>query len=273
MSISSTARDEERWSRPLPARTDPVRTAGGLFRTAADGRRGLGGLPLNAAEDAVVAAVRMAYKVAEAQVERSARLAQRLREAGDRAAGPRSDKQALDATQQLIFRAGMSALSWLEAAAAEPGSPLWRLMVAQYRLLGSTFGLIEPEKEKPGKPRPSHHDMPKRVTERGEAATSPARTPAASLRRIKIVLEGGHPRPVCLRQFEIESEGPINEGIKFYSVNHIESEPITARLAIDSQDGAPRLSVEVQRLAPPGLWRAAVCDREKAQIGMIEIEL
>ena len=92
------------WARPPLARDRPVRTAGGLFRTAqgtsAGINTGLGGVPLIATEDAVVAAVRLAYKVADAQIDRSARLAQRLREAGDRAVGARSDRKAIDATEQ-----------------------------------------------------------------------------------------------------------------------------------------------------------------------------
>ena len=73
-------------------------------------------MPLIAAEDAVVAAVRLAYQVAETQIERSARLARRLRKAGDRAVGARSDRKAVDATEQMIVRAMMGALTWLEGS-------------------------------------------------------------------------------------------------------------------------------------------------------------
>ncbi len=97
MSNSSPDRIEARWLRPQLERSKPIRTAGGFYRTAEGGRPGLGGVPLTAAEDSVVAAVRMAYNVAEAQIERSARLARRLREAGDRAIGARSDRKAVDA--------------------------------------------------------------------------------------------------------------------------------------------------------------------------------
>ena len=68
------------------------------------------------------------YKVAEAQIDRSARLARRLREAGDQAVGPRSDRQALDATEQLVFRA-MMARPELARRVRRPrrGNPLKRL--------------------------------------------------------------------------------------------------------------------------------------------------
>ena len=133
MSGSSTAIGQERWSRPQLERTKPIRTAGGFYRTAERGQNGLGGVPLIAAEDAVVTAVRLAYQVAETQIERSARLARRLRDAGDRAVGARSDRKAVDATEQMIVRAMMGALTWLEGVGGER-DPFKRLMVAQYRL-------------------------------------------------------------------------------------------------------------------------------------------
>ena len=45
-----------------------------------------------------------ADRVAEAQIDRSARLARRLREEGDRAVGPGSPEKALDATERGVFR-------------------------------------------------------------------------------------------------------------------------------------------------------------------------
>src|SRR6266699_1752243 len=88
---------------PLP-RTRPDRCAANYYRSAAADSNGeddkaIGGIPLSSTESAVVAAVRMAYRVAEVQIDRSARLAQRLREAGDQATGPNSDQRALDATE------------------------------------------------------------------------------------------------------------------------------------------------------------------------------
>ena len=126
--------------RPQLERSKPIRTAGGFYRTAEGGRPGVAGVPLTAAEDSVVAAVRMAYNVAEAQIERSARLARRLREAGDRAVGARSDRKAVDAVEQLMVKAIQGALVWLERTADDP-DPVKRLLVAQYRLAGSMFGL------------------------------------------------------------------------------------------------------------------------------------
>ena len=141
MSFDVAPEQEKLWARPQLEDAGPIRNASGFFRTAEGDGSALGGVPLVAAEDAVVAAVRMAYKVADAQLQRSARLAERLRKAGDRAVGEGSERKALDASEQLVFRAMMSGVEWLEAAAAERKSPLKRLMTAQYMLMGSMLGL------------------------------------------------------------------------------------------------------------------------------------
>ena len=109
-------------------------------------RRG-GGVPLDSVESAVTAAVRMGYKVAAAQIERTARIARRFRDAGDQAAGARrdqgesSERKALDASEQLIFKALMAGLGWLEGVAADNGNPVRRIAAAQFQMLGAMLGL------------------------------------------------------------------------------------------------------------------------------------
>ena len=148
-SSMSGSPSKEYWSRPEPK--SPVRHARPEASTGPRRirRPSVKSVPLTEAEDAIVAAVRMAYGVASAQVERSGRLAQRLREAGDREIGERSDRKAIDATEQLVFRAMMSALGWLEGLAAEGDSPLKRLVLAQYRILGSVLGIDPGEAVQP----------------------------------------------------------------------------------------------------------------------------
>jgi hypothetical protein len=272
MTNPRTAKQEKLWSRPPLEEKGPDRTAGGFFRTAEGGQNGLGGVPLTTVEHAVVAAVRMAYKVAETQVERSTRLVKRLREAGDHAAGRRSDRKAVDAAEQLVSKAIISALNWLESAAAEPGSPLKRMAVAQYRLAGSLLGLTQPEKLPP-----KHRDTNETAAQEADPAPSAREEPSksnVSLRRVKVVLEGEHRRPVRVRHFEVESVPPVNiTQIEFYSVKEIDSDPLMARLTMDAQYHPTLVIEKIHRLAPPGRWKAAICDREKVQIGMIEIEL
>jgi hypothetical protein len=220
---------------------------------------------LTSAEDAVVAAVRLAYSVAAAQVDRSTRLAQRLREAGDRAVGARSDRKALDATEQLVFKGMMGALTWLEAAAAETDSPLKRLMTAEYRLVGSFLGL-EPSKETRS---PRRHAAEVAASGADLKATD---GPQAVSSRIKVVHKGEHRRPVRTRRCEVAVGTVFEAPLEFFSVEHIETDSLHAELAIDVE-GRATITLEVPRLAPAGLWRAAVCDAAGVQIGLIEIEL
>ncbi len=88
---------------------------------------------------------------------------------------------------------------------------------------------------------------------------------------MKVVLKGEFRRPVRIARYEVAS-GALRSEVQFYSVADIESDPLKADLVIDAGvRGA--LSLEIPRLAKPGLWKAAVCDSENVQIGMIEIEL
>jgi hypothetical protein len=263
MSISDTSKDEARWSRPPLERDGPARKAGGFYRTAEDSKAGLGGLPLTAVDDAVVAAVRVAYNVAAAQVDRSTRLAQRLRKAGDRAIGEGSDREALDATERLVFRTMMSALTWLEGAAAEGDSPLQRLLVAQYRLVGQMLGVPASEGGKRRRRTP-------------EPAAESEGTPVpdgVSRGRVNFVLGSKHRRPVRARRYEVASGTLDDAPIEFYSAEHIESDPLTGRLTIDAEGRVTITLKNIERFAPPGLWKAAICDHNGMQIGVIEIEL
>jgi hypothetical protein len=265
MSNSSADRIQARWSRPQLERSKPIRTAGGFYRTGEGGRPGVAGVPLTAAEDSVVAAVRMAYNVAEAQIERSARLARRLREAGDRAIGPRSDRKAVDAVEQLMLKAIQGALVWLERTADDP-DPVKRLLVAQYRLAGSMLGLTPS-----GAPRSSGGDAPERAAQSVDAAAPSRAASYAPAGLLKVVLKGEFRRPVRITRYEVAS-GALRSEVQFYSVADIQSDPLKADLVIDA-GVRDALSLEIPRLAKPGLWKAAVCDSENVQIGVIEIEL
>jgi hypothetical protein len=100
-------------------------------------------------ESAVTAAVRLGYQVAEAQIDRTARVAKRFRDAAGRAAGGKGagteGRQALDATEQIIFKTMMAGLSFLEGAAVDHRNPIRRAATAQFRLLGSMLGLLPPD--------------------------------------------------------------------------------------------------------------------------------
>ena len=137
MTIDVTPEQEKQWGRPPLEQSGPIRTAGGFFR-APEGRASEhGGLSSGTAEDAVVAAVRVAYKVADAQLQRSARLAERLSRAGGGGADEGADRRGGDAVEQSVRRAMMNGLSRLETAVTERDSPLMRLMIVYCQLVES----------------------------------------------------------------------------------------------------------------------------------------
>jgi hypothetical protein len=272
MTNSQGTEKHVRWSRPSLDRDHPVRTAGGFYRTSDSGEDGLAGLPLVAAEDAVVSAVRMAYKVAQAQVDRSTRLARRLRVAGDRAAGPRSDRKAVDATEELVSRAMMSALTWLEGLSAEGDSPMKRLLLAQYRLIGASLGLT-PRSDAPPPASTSSPDATMRGADRAGAPDEAPTKSSASLPGLKVILKG-RGRPVRVRSLDISAAAPIDSvDVYFYNSTDINCEPLTAKFEMDAR-GRATLTFLPQNPAPPGRWRAAICQAvTDEQIGIIEIEM
>jgi hypothetical protein len=264
----------EGYSRPELPRRRPNRTLGGLYRTPDGGGTGLGGrgVPLHAAEDAVVATVRLAYKVADAQVERSARLASRLRQAGDRAVGEQSDRQALDAAESLVLRAMMSALSWLEGV-ADDKAPLRRLMTAEYRMIGSLLGLGPAETPMPRDQTPSvkQTEQPAQTTGSPQApqtAGSQADSFGAPQATVKHTDESA--RYVNVRRLQVDRETIDNRVIYFHRLEENASEPFIGELLI--KQGAATLTVDPPNQAPAGHWRAAVCDNA-VQIGFVEIEI
>ena len=269
MSGQASEQPKSAWSRPQLERDRPIRTVGGFYRTADGSDAGIGGVPLTTAEDAVVSAVRLAYKVADAQIAQSMRLAQRLRKAGDRQAGEHSDRKALDATEQLVFRAMMGALAWVEAATAtEEGSPLMRLLSSQYRLLGSLLGLSVTDRSNLSQSHPPDTEpaIPRTL--------SPAPAVSASQAdRLRVVHTGKSRRPVLVKRFRLMRDGPVPEtSLEFYSAESVEHDPIEAVLETDD-GGRATLKLDTPRNAPTGLWKAAVCLDDDAQVGLVEIEL
>jgi hypothetical protein len=209
----------------------------------------------------------MAYRVAEAQIARSTRLAERLRETGDRAVGAPSDQKAVDATEQLIFRAVMAGLAWLEGLADER-DPVRRLMAAQYKIAGSVFGLNRPEASESSR-------AGTRDGERlGGAADAPPPLqpkPTGSLAWMKVVLKGDK-RPVRVKRYEVLARAPAKiTDLQFFNSADARK-TLNAALAV-TIDGQVTLEFLQLSGADPGSWKAAVCDEQNVQLGVIEIEL
>jgi hypothetical protein len=258
------------WSRALPARTGPKRNSGGLYRTAENGEKALGGVPLNTANAAVVAAVRLAYRVAEAQVDRSTRLARRLREAGDKQAGPFSDSQALDATERLVMKTLMSGLEWWEGSVAEGRCPVKRLAAAEYQMLGTILGfapVAHGKKEKAGthKAAAAAPEAPPRDAKR----SSP---PSADAMPVVLKGEKKNRRRVVVGAWDIASASGLDTTVYFHCAEHAQEQPMEATLDV-AGDGKIRLVIEPRPGAMAGRWVCAICDLAGLQVGFIEISL
>jgi len=261
---------------PLP-RTRPDRRAANYYRSAAEDGKGkhgkaIGGIPLNTTEAAVVAAVRLAYRVAEAQIDRSARLARRLREAGDQATGPDSDRRALDATERLVRRAMMALLGWIEAAAAESGSPFKRFTAAQYRLLGVLLGLTPAEARERHDGRARHTESA-RENERTSAATgSSGREPPHIPIRVQHVGEERRAVRITAWEYTGNAGAETTIPVTFYNVDEHSRPPFEAEVVLGGRRSAT-LKLSTARWIAGGRWRAALCDHDGLQVGQIEIIL
>jgi hypothetical protein len=256
------------WSRQPPTRTAPRRHAGGVYRTAEGEDGKAGGVPLDSAEAAVVAAVRLAYQVAETQIDRSTRLARRLRQAGDEQVGERSDAKAVDAAERLIQKALLSGLEWWEGSVAEGRCPVKRLAAAEYQMIGTLLGLG---------PAP-HAGQPD--AGRGEAAAARADkaavrpTPAPAVPRVQVVHQGDkkNRRAVRIEAWDIAAAAALQATVYFHSAADAASEPIEAEVQIGA-DHAGRLLIATPPRAAGGRWKCAVCDDAGVQVGQVEISL
>ncbi len=235
----------------------PDRRSGTLFQT--DGA-GIAGITLQDTETVALAAIRAGYRVADAQIERLQQLGKRVQSAGERLAGDEPQRQTIDHTEALVNKGILAALAWVEGLAAEPGSPLHRFVVAQYRLLGGLLGI---EGAAPTSPSPPPVPLSK-----GAGPTAPgAGRPGP---RVEIVHKGEARRRVVLRGIELSGQALKSEepqGILFFHAQDLDADPIDATLI------GLRVQIEVRRSSPAGRWSAALCDAEGCQYGWIEIEI
>jgi hypothetical protein len=263
--------DAEPFERPILTRSAPHRSAGNFYRSASSGDRAIGGLPLDSVEAAVTAAVRMGYKVAAAQIDRTARFARRIKAAGDEAAGPDSDRQALDATEQLVFNAMMSGLSFFEGVAADSTNPIRRLAAAEFRLLGSVLGLNTERTARRADEDTAADDSSSR--EAGAAAGSSPRTLAhyAPL-QVRHEGEAASRRAVQVRRWELTAGEPANNlPLVFHRVPG-GAASLEATLTVLPRQPAV-LTLRWVRRPASGTWRAPICNDAGLQVGFVEIEL
>lgn len=258
----------EGWVRPVAARTRPDRHFGGYYRTAdrSLGGQAARGVPLAQAEDAAVAAVRMAYGIADAQIERGLRVARQLRGAAARQGS--TPAEALGATERLAEKALLIAVEWMEGAATSRDHPVRRLAAAELRLLARLLGL-------PARARARPRDASGPAPTGGEAAPQQAPgAPAGAALRIVNTAPPRSRRPVRLVVFDHQApREPMQlDAVYFHRQEASADEPpLAARWAWDGT--AATLTLEVGGTTPRGRWLAGLYDAQDVQRGVIELQL
>jgi hypothetical protein len=272
------AQPKQRFTRPLPSRHGPNRAAANFYRAAGDNPDTIGGIALDSVEAAATAAVRLGYRIAEAQIDRTTRIAQRMREAGDRATGgstdsKRSDRKALDATEELIFKGLMAGLGFLEGAAADRGNPIRRLATAQFQLLGSLLGLTPDRDTSRGRrtepPVDDDYDDAVDQTPKGVSPRAPKATRRPPQVKHAPRAGSGGRRAVRVTEWHLSSDAPPGSyPLMFYP----EAPPATAfpgELGV-TRSGAT-LTVKTSAKTRAGRYQAAICDDDGLQVGFIEL--
>lgn len=228
-------------------------------------------MPLNTAEDAVTAAVRLGYQVIDGQIERGLDMARRLRGAAARSGS--APASMLDDAERMISKGVLLGLEWLESTAAQPGGPLVRLIAAQSKMLNTLLGVATPE------PLADQKRTPKPPADRAPA-TPPEEVPPTRQRRVSPLrirhLKDSTKRAVSVVRCDTIPTDRTTEAsyrLTFHSVQHRDADQIAATLIAATTDPDAVLEVATKNDQPSGLWRAAVCDSSGNQLGIIEIEL
>jgi hypothetical protein len=259
-----------RWVREEPGAQGPNRAFGGYYRSAdrmVDGKL-LRGVPLQTTQDAVVAAVQLGYRVVDAQIDRGMRAAQRLRGAAEQQ-GSGDPAQMLDAGERLASKAMVAGLHWLENAAAEPGSPIKRLLSAEYDIVGSLLGLKARQAAAGAKRRKSARKA------EGPDSGGPAAPmqPAAVRQPVKIVhAPDSAKRAVRVRHWELPPASLAGElPVTFYRLDATAPDKLEGQVSFVGSRGQLRVATREDQHG--GRWRASVCAPDGEQLGVIEIDL
>lgn len=258
------------WSRPLADRKQPKRVASGYYRAALDANASgsLYGIPLLTAQDTAVSAVRAAYRVVDAQMERGARIARSLREASERQ-GVGDPAEALDAGERLARKAVLAGVEWMETLVAQPGNPVKRALSAEYRWLGAALGLAAmPQPDRASAPSPASADAPADAELRARYSVGPM-GPVARIMHEK----DSAFRAVTIVGWLVDKAIPAtgSTALRFFNTSDPGGGVLTGVLTV-KQD-VPVMELNTQDSHRSGRWRSALCDSSNLQFGIVEIEL
>jgi hypothetical protein len=262
--------------RPRLPRRGPNRRAGNFYRAASDNPDVRAGVPLDSIEAAVVAAVRMGYKVASSALDRTAVVGARLREAGDAAVRPDdpsaedgaaeadSRRGALDATEQIIFKTLLSGLGWLEGVAADRRNPIRRVASAQYQMLGSLLGLLPEDR-----PERSAAESSSPLSDREDAP--PRRRQQVHREEPEETLQIRCEKPsrlVRVTRWSLTRPVAAHHVVVFYN-DHDDS---TLHGVLDVA-AAGEATLTLRGDIVPGRWQAAIYRSDGLQVGYIELTI
>lgn len=265
------------WTRPPLAERVPNRNIGGLARTADIDHNGttLAGVPMQTVSDAVIATVKLGYKVADTQIARGRRVGRSLKGAAQRA-GAKDANVVIDNTERLLAQAVGLGLEWLESAATAEQGPVRRVLKSEYRLIGRVLGLLTDEAvpastgkadaaaSSKGDNRPAAERSAEHATDRDTE-----RPTSGLLVRHRAVAEQRRDVQIVRATWRRRDDRPIT--VHFHHRNGERGTVLAGTL--ERANGRDVLALTTTPDLPSGVWRAAVCDADGLQIGTLEIEL
>lgn len=260
------------WKRPnLPVHR-PDRGLGGLYRSAdqSSGGTTLAGVPMQSVSDAVVATVKLGYQVADSQIARGRRMGRRLKGAARRA-GVDDPNVVIDNTERLLLNALGMGLDWVDGAAVGDGSPLRRLLKAEYRWLGRLLGLLAAGDGKAAEATKAPAAPAAGASAAAGVTAAPPPRRAAAMPRIRHLAPEPERRDVHVLRAELDGAPPDTCTVYFHHQGGARQDALQG--AYSRLPGSGELSLDTRGNLPSGVWRAAVCTPDGLQIGTLEIEL
>ncbi len=260
------------WKRPPLDVRAPNRRLGGLYRSADIEHEGttLAGVPMQTVSDAVLATVKLGYRVADRQIARGRRLGRQLQGAAQRA-GADDPNEVIEQSERLLLQALTLGLEWVEGAAVSPRGPMRRLLQAEYRWIGRWLGLDAAAPDTApaapvSPPRPAATAAADRPATPAPAAEAAAMAP---LLPVLHTADAHQRRPVRVHAAQVDPDSVLPIQVHFH---HASSRRVLVA-TLQPLDGRPVLALGTERSLAAGRWRAVVCDARGLQIGSLEIEL
>ena len=264
----------EVWKRKQPAVPGPNRSFGGYYRSADRELNGkvFRGVPLQTAEDAVVSAVRLGYRVVDGQIERGMRVARNLRNSAE-ATGSGDPKEMVDSTERLVTKAGLFILQSIESAARQPEHPLRRLISAELRMLAAWFGVADSDKSSSDPSAPTQPTASSQAA--GDNSPRPRAQPRTEIRHL--IKDVSQRRPVKrVVRCELYGTLPSTDRPNPLYFRPEQSGRGNANQLMEGgiELGAQSVTISVKAGLEdsPGRWSAGIYDNDK-QVGFVEIEL